>query len=72
MDVDALEATIERMEADIHQTTHDFHRVERWRDRLLDENSEQVLTEFMHAYPAANCSQIRQYIRNSKLELRNT
>ena len=44
-----------------------FHRTERWRDRLLHEDASAV-TEFMAAYPEADAGQIRRLIRNAKRE----
>jgi len=44
-----------------------FHRLERWRDRLLLEGAD-ALTEFMQTYPSSDVSQMRQFIRNAAKE----
>ena len=44
-----------------------FHKLERWRDRLLSE--EGALTEFVAEYPSVNVQSLRQLIRNAKLEI---
>lgn len=44
-----------------------FHRMEKWRDRLIAEG-DAVLTEFIDEYPAANPQQLRQLIRNAQRE----
>lgn len=39
-----------------------LHRIERWRERLIDEP--QALSEFIAAYPEADSQQLRTLIRN--------
>lgn len=46
----------------------EFHRVERWRDRLLKEGDSAV-SDFISAYPAADSQHLRQLIRNAEREL---
>lgn len=43
-----------------------FHRLERWRERLLTDES--ALSEFIDEYPAADAQQIRSLIRNARKE----
>lgn len=43
-----------------------FHRLERWRERLLTDESS--LPEFITEYPAADVQQIRTLIRNARKE----
>ncbi len=50
------------------EKTHQFHRLERWRDRLLQDSGNSVLTEFMQEYPQADGGQIRQLVRNANKE----
>ncbi|HEY0333989.1 MAG TPA: ribosome biogenesis factor YjgA [Stenotrophomonas sp.] len=48
-----------------------MHRLERWRDRLLDEGDE-ALAELLEEYPSADRQQVRQLVRNAREEkLRN-
>lgn len=44
-----------------------FHRIERWRDRLLAEG-DAALTELLQAHPEADAGQIRQLMRNAARE----
>jgi len=44
-----------------------FHQLERWRDRLL--NDEKALSEFMQLHPRADTQQLRTLIRNNQREL---
>ncbi|MBD3671829.1 MAG: DUF615 domain-containing protein [Gammaproteobacteria bacterium] len=44
-----------------------FHRMEKWRDRLIAEG-DAVLTEFIDEYPTADRQQLRQLVRNAQRE----
>lgn len=44
-----------------------FHRLEKWRDRMLVEG-DGALNEFLENYPQADRSQLRQWIRNANKE----
>ncbi len=48
------------------QAAH-FHRLEKWRDRLVTEGDE-ALNDFMAEYTHADRSQLRQWIRNAQKE----
>jgi ribosome-associated protein len=43
-----------------------FHQLERWRDRLLNEES--ALSEFIQLHPSVDSQQLRTLIRNSQRE----
>ncbi|MCB5185112.1 DUF615 domain-containing protein [Methylobacillus gramineus] len=43
-----------------------FHRLERWRTRLIEDES--ALAEFMNEYPQTEAQQIRNLIRNARRE----
>jgi len=47
--------------------TQYFHRLERWRDSLLQQDQAGI-TAFMAAYPQADAGQIRQLVRNANKE----
>lgn len=68
INVDELEETIEIIEQNIQQANQEFHMIERWRDRLLNDDDGQALTEFLDDYPGADSGQIRQLIRNARKE----
>ncbi|MDQ6993145.1 MAG: ribosome biogenesis factor YjgA [Mariprofundus sp.] len=67
-DTESLLETIDGLETKKADQDQNFHRIERWRDRLVNEGPE-TITEFISAYPHANASQIRQLIRNASREL---
>jgi ribosome-associated protein len=46
--------------------TAKMHLIERWRDRLLDE--ENAVAEFLDAYPQVDIQQLRTLIRNARKE----
>jgi len=46
-----------------------LHRIERWRDRLID--NDEALTLFLNEYPQADATQFRQLIRNARHEAAN-
>lgn len=48
------------------QNAH-FHRLEQWRDRLVEEG-DAALNEFLSRYPQADRQQLRQWIRNAQKE----
>ena len=44
----------------------EFHRMENWRTRLLDDDA--ALTEFVDIYPQADAQQLRTLVRNARRE----
>ena len=44
-----------------------FHRLENWRDRLIEEGDE-ALAELLESYPQVDRQQMRQWIRNAQKE----
>lgn len=46
-----------------------LHRIERWRDRLVE--NDEALTLFLNEYPQADATQFRQLIRNARMEAAN-
>ncbi len=44
----------------------EFHLLERWRERLLEDDA--ALTEWLAQHPAADAQQMRQLIRNARKE----
>jgi ribosome-associated protein len=68
MNTESLEKTIAELELKKAEQDRGFHRVERWRDRLLADGPE-AMTQFMAKYPQADTGQVRQLIRNANKEL---
>ncbi len=49
------------------QSTARLHRIEKWRDRLLEEG-DTALTELVEEYPTCDRQQLRQWIRSAQRE----
>jgi len=64
---ESMVATFEELERKKADLDANFHRIERWRDRLITEGSE-TLTEFIQSYPVTDAGLIRQLIRNAQKE----
>ncbi len=67
INTDSLQETITELADKKADLDKNFHRTERWRDRLLTEG-QTAITEFMNAYPQADVGQIRQLTRNAGKE----
>jgi ribosome-associated protein len=67
---DALVETLkQRLDNDAKQSreqTAQFHRLERWRERLLEDDA--VLTEWMTHYPQTDVQHLRTLIRQARKE----
>jgi ribosome-associated protein len=57
---------LQRWEGKHSAETAHFHQIERWRERLLQD--EAALSEFMQRYPGVDSQQLRTLIRNSRRE----
>ncbi len=49
--------------------TREHHQAENWRDKLMSDDDNKVLTQFLEKYPAADSQHLRQLQRNAKKEL---
>jgi ribosome-associated protein len=65
--LDAIRQSLEHAKADSRRDTAALHRIELWRDRLIDEG-DAALAEFLTAYPLADRQHIRQLARNAHAE----
>ena len=65
-DTAPIEDQLQRWEGKHTAETAHFHQLERWRERLLKEES--ALSEFMQRYPHTDSQQMRTLIRNSQRE----
>lgn len=68
-DADEIEHAIGLFEAGHQAHTQAFHKLERWRDRLINDGN-QALQEYVEEYPDADIQHIRQLIRNAQKELK--
>ena len=65
--LDAIRQGIEHAKADSRRDTAALHRIESWRDRLVDDG-DTALAEFLTAYPHADRQHLRQLARNAHAE----
>ncbi|VVM54111.1 hypothetical protein PS623_00914 [Pseudomonas fluorescens] len=66
-DTDAILAVIEQLDSSTRQYNERFHGLERWRDRLVDGNDED-LERFVQKYPETDRQQLRSLIRHAQHE----
>jgi ribosome-associated protein len=68
-DVDAapIEQALLEIEQGDYQRGRAFHRVESWRDRLVDGDDE-AMTEILDAFPRADRQRLGQLVRNARKE----
>ena len=67
-DTDKIEHGLGLYEAGQQAHTQTFHKLERWRDRLINEDNN-ALQEYIDEHPTADVQHLRQLIRNAKKEL---
>jgi len=60
MDPAPLQQALDALAGESAQARYEFHQLERWRDRLIEEP--EALTEFMAEYPEANTQQLRHHV----------
>lgn len=66
VDTAPIEDQLQRWEGKHNAETAHFHQLERWRERLLTDDS--AMAEFMQLYPQTDSQQMRTLIRNSQRE----
>ncbi|CAM3792102.1 ribosome biogenesis factor YjgA [Parendozoicomonas haliclonae] len=67
-DIDAIRHQLAMMDPSSEEYTRHFYQLERWRDRMLGEESNAAVTEFLEAHPATDVQKLRQMIRNTLKE----
>lgn len=67
VDPDPIEVQLAKWEGKHSAENARFHSMERWRDRLIDD--ENALTDFLTQFPQADRQQLRALIRNAKKEV---
>src|SRR5690554_5638579 len=65
--LEAIKAVYDELEQEKLRRDHAFHRLEAWRDRLLDEGDSAV-EAFIADYPDVDRQALRQLIRNAQRE----
>jgi ribosome-associated protein len=66
-DLTALHAEFDAIDKERFQRDHAFHRLEKWRDRLIDEGDDAV-DHYMQDHPDADRQTLRQLVRNAQRE----
>ncbi|HEK1007912.1 MULTISPECIES: ribosome biogenesis factor YjgA [unclassified Pseudomonas] len=66
-DLDAIHAVLDQIDSSSRQYNERFHSLERWRDRLIDGNDED-LERFVNEYPDTDRQQLRSLIRHAQHE----
>ncbi|MDV6318886.1 ribosome biogenesis factor YjgA [Chromohalobacter sp. HP20-39] len=67
-DLAAIQATFDAIEQESLHRDNAFHRLERWRDRLIEDDSTDALEAFIAEHPEVDRQTLRQLIRNAKSE----
>ncbi|MEM7291763.1 MAG: ribosome biogenesis factor YjgA [Pseudomonadota bacterium] len=66
-DTDAIQAQLEAIDNRAETSKREHHRLEQWRDRLIDEG-DTALVDLLDQWPHADRQQLRQLIRNAQRE----
>lgn len=65
--LDAIRGALDKDRDQSRRETAELHRLEDWRERLLEDGDE-ALAELLDQYPAADRQLVRQLVRNARLE----
>lgn len=68
IDTEAVQEKLARMKNRSAHAVREHHQAERWRDQLLADAGNQLLTQFMSEFPAADSQHLRQLQRNAQKE----
>lgn len=69
IELDEIQEKLARIKNKSAHAVREHHQAEQWRDKLVADESNEVMTQFLGEYPAANSQQLRQLQRNAKKEL---
>ncbi|HRO87251.1 MAG TPA: ribosome biogenesis factor YjgA, partial [Chiayiivirga sp.] len=65
--LDAIRGALDKGRDQSRRETAELHRLEAWRERLLEDGDE-ALAELLDEYPDADRQLVRQLVRNARLE----
>ena len=68
IDAGPIEAALAALEQQDRQAARRFHRVEHWRDRLLDEDDKNAVTELCASVPTVDRQPLGQKLRAARRE----
>ncbi len=66
--IEEIKAAFDKVTAIGREQNRILHQAEQWRERLLGENSQQALPEFIETHPHADIQYLRQLLRNAQKE----
>ena len=69
MELEEIEEKLARLNSQSVHAVREHHQAEKWRDKLVIDNDNSVLTQLLSQYPNADSQQLRQLQRNAKKEL---
>nr|WP_083455975.1 ribosome biogenesis factor YjgA [Desulfosarcina cetonica] len=67
VDVEPIEQALMDIEQGAYRQTQAFHRLEAWRDRLID-GDDALMAEILEDYPDADRQRLSQLVRNARKE----
>lgn len=68
LDLTGIQEKLARLKSKSAHAVREHHLAERWRDKLVADQGNALLTELLDEYPHADSQQIRQLQRNAKKE----
>lgn len=68
LDLTEIQERLARLKSKSAHAVREHHLAERWRDKLVADSGNEMLTELLEEYPHADSQQIRQLQRNAKKE----
>ena len=68
LDLEPIQERLSRLKSKSAHAVREHHLAERWRDKLLADNGNALLTDLLAEYPQADSQHIRQLQRNAKKE----
>lgn len=68
IDIEPIQAALDKLRNKHDQQSAQFHKVEQWRDRLIQEG-DTAIEAIMQDYPLADRQQLRQLVRQANKEL---
>ncbi|WP_319525304.1 ribosome biogenesis factor YjgA [uncultured Desulfosarcina sp.] len=70
VDIAPIEQALQEIEQGEYQRAREFHRLEDWRDRLVDGDDEAMM-EILDAFPEADRQRLGQLVRSARKEKQN-
>ena len=66
-DMQSIQQQLERLDQQHREDTQQFHALEQWRDRFLQQGDE-AINDFLNTYPHADRQKLRQLVRQAHRE----